>query len=514
MPPRWLGAQPLGSARLWPRPVASTQPGYPFFKQPASTPISTPQKGCQNSICRSSPLLKESSASPEDTPDLTRPSAAPSVIIEDVIDDDDEASVPDKSSSSNVKSTHGSSKQWESPPVQRRHGLNTQKPASWGLARCPVPRGMSGASVTSLRRGLITSRCDTSHLLPCVRAGDGHIREVLIRSTSPLTSIPSASFGQAVPKLQDHLQWNHPLAATEPEERRPLLEKGHGPGESFKAISLRFWCAGGPDPVEVPKVTDPSQGPWCDSSQHGEHREVLGFPWLDMPMDQEFRRWDTNLRCLKAVAVKEVEHLTMVLVLNEDHTHYSDAFGNIFESGALSKKRFPEGLDGIKTKKGGPAPSDCVSLLSACLFKWWLRLSSSGCHTPQHSMGVRSVSRIHERVSVENKGACSVSPKEELQRAIPLVPQEGGQQTFWLILGQGVKWRGGFQCGNQKKRKSKRMTKSAVPLVGLAQTTRILSRLPTRASWNELQVAVPRDSVLNTKGQLEIATLRVFTFLF
>ena len=45
----------------------------------------------------------------------------------------------------------------------------------------------------------------------------------------------------------------------------------------------------------------------------------------------------------------------MVLMLDEDHTHYSDAFGNIFESGTLSKKRFPEGSDGIKTKKGGPA---------------------------------------------------------------------------------------------------------------------------------------------------------------
>ena len=53
--------------------------------------------------------------------------------------------------------------------------------------------------------------------------------------------------------------------------------------------------------------------------------------------------------------VKEVEHLTMVLVLDEDHMHYSDTFGNIFESGALSKKWFPEGLDSIKMKKGGPA---------------------------------------------------------------------------------------------------------------------------------------------------------------
>ena len=65
--------------------------------------------------------------------------------------------------------------------------------------------------------------------------------------------------------------------------------------------------------------------------------------------------------------VKEVAHLTMVLVLDEDHTHYSDAFGNIFESGALCKKWFPEGLDGIKTKKGGPAQAIvCHFCLHAC----------------------------------------------------------------------------------------------------------------------------------------------------
>ena len=71
-----------------------------------------------------------------------------------------------------------------------------------------------------------------------------------------------------------------------------------------------------------------------------------------------------SLRCLKAIAVKEVEHLTMVLVLDEDHMHYSDTFGNIFESGALSKKRFPEGSDGIKTKKGWAHLSDsCVTFV-------------------------------------------------------------------------------------------------------------------------------------------------------
>ena len=87
------------------------------------------------------------------------------------------------------------------------------------------------------------------------------------------------------------------------------------------------------------------------------------------PMDQEFRRRDLNLRHLKAVAVKEVEHLTMVLVLDEDHTHYSDAFGNIFESGALSKKWFPRGVRRYKDKEGWTRPSDRVSLLSAHLFE-------------------------------------------------------------------------------------------------------------------------------------------------
>ena len=56
------------------------------------------------------------------------------------------------------------------------------------------------------------------------------------------------------------------------------------------------------------------------------------------------------------------------------------------------------------------------------------------------------------------------------------------------------------------------MMKSAVPLVGLAWMTWIPSRLPTQASWNELQVAIPRDSVLNTKGQFGIAMLEFLHF--
>ena len=43
----------------------------------------------------------------------------------------------------------------------------------------------------------------------------------------------------------------------------------------------------------------------------------------------------------------------MIIMLDEDHTHYSDAFGNIFEEDTLYKKQFLGGLDGVTTSKGG-----------------------------------------------------------------------------------------------------------------------------------------------------------------
>ena len=130
------GSSTIRFGQAMTRPTAFTQPGYPFFKQPASTPISTPQKGCGTPYPRSSPLLKESSASPEDTPDLAKSSAVPSVVI-DVVDNEEEASVPDKSCSSNVKGTHESSKQRESPPVKKAQteDLEARKLRSRKLSR-------------------------------------------------------------------------------------------------------------------------------------------------------------------------------------------------------------------------------------------------------------------------------------------------------------------------------------------------------------------------------------------
>ena len=57
-----------------------------------------------------------------------------------------------------------------------------------------------------------------------------------------------------------------------------------------------------------------------------------------MPVDQTFWCCDPNLCHLKAVAVKEVTHLTMIIILDEDHMHYSDVFGNIFKEDTLQKK--------------------------------------------------------------------------------------------------------------------------------------------------------------------------------
>ena len=72
-------------------------------------------------------------------------------------------------------------------------------------------------------------------------------------------------------------------------------------------------------------------------------------------MDQTFRHHDPNLCHLKAAALKEVVHLTMIIILDEEHMHYSDAFGNIFKEDTLRKKWFPDGPDGITMSKGGAA---------------------------------------------------------------------------------------------------------------------------------------------------------------
>ena len=74
-----------------------------------------------------------------------------------------------------------------------------------------------------------------------------------------------------------------------------------------------------------------------------------------MPVDQTFRCCDPNVHCLKGVMVKEVTHLTMIIMLDENHMHYTDAFRNIFKEDTLHKKPFPDGPEGIMMSMGGAA---------------------------------------------------------------------------------------------------------------------------------------------------------------
>ena len=131
----------FGQAMIW--PVTFMQPAldYPFFKKPASTPISTPQKVWGTPDAHSSPLLKETHTSPQDTLDLTKSATEPLVVIKDVVgdddDDEDEAPAPDRLGSSNVKGVHESSKQRESPPTKKvqTEDLEACKPRSCKVSR-------------------------------------------------------------------------------------------------------------------------------------------------------------------------------------------------------------------------------------------------------------------------------------------------------------------------------------------------------------------------------------------
>ena len=143
MPPTLAGRSTIKFGQAMIQPVTFMQPAmdYPFFKKPASTHVSMPQKVWGTPSACSSPLLKESCTSPQDTPDLTKSSTDPSVLIEDEggndDDDDNEAPAPDRTGSSNVKGTNKSSKQQESPPAKKAwtEDLGACKPKSCKASR-------------------------------------------------------------------------------------------------------------------------------------------------------------------------------------------------------------------------------------------------------------------------------------------------------------------------------------------------------------------------------------------
>ena len=121
-----------------------------------------------------------------------------------------------------------------------------------------------------------------------------------------------------------------------------------------------------------------------------------------------------NLHRLKAVAIKEVTHLTMILILNKDHTPYSDAFRNIFKGGALCKKCFPDGLSGIKMRKGGAAQAIvCHFCPHACSNDDYAYHHLAAIHL-NIQWGCWDMFWVHQWIPVKDQETHSVPPQKEL----------------------------------------------------------------------------------------------------
>ena len=156
------------------------------------------------------------------------------------------------------------------------------------------------------------------------------------------------------------------------------------------------------------------------------------------PMDQTFRHCDPNLHHLKVVTVKAVTHFTIITMLDENHMHYSNVFGNIFKETTLCKKQFPDGPQGIMMSKGRAAhaiichfcPYTCLNddytyhhLATIHLNIQW------GCMICfDFSNGY--LSKIREHV---------VPSEKELQGVIPLITQKDEDKASGISLGWHLK---------------------------------------------------------------------------
>ena len=334
------------------RPIAFAPPAidYPFFKKPLSTNVPAPQKGWGAPSASSSPILKEPPTLPLDNPDTTKPMADLVVLIEDD-DDDDEMFTPHKMDSSKLRDAHGSFKQWGSPPDKK---AQTESPVSqkskshkashtlWDewekheeSRKEPEYKEMcylTFAPVTELEQ-LIFEKCS--------------FNQTLISHLSPVCGLdkPSTGSKSTYSKMTHWLQqrqsnidhfWKKDMALVKALRQYHVASnvlEGHTQWKFQKSRILH--CV-----LDVIAIN------MEDTKRCLDFRD-------SMPIDQGFRHQDPNLHHLKAVMVKEVTYLTMILMLDEDHTHYNDAFGNIFEGNALHKKCFPDGPDGIQMRKGG-----------------------------------------------------------------------------------------------------------------------------------------------------------------
>ena len=288
---------------------------------------------------------------PLDNLDITKPLADLVVLIED--DDDDKTFTPHKMDSLKLRDVCGSSKWWGSPPAKK---VQTESLVPQKLKSCKV-------SHTSWDE---QEKCEESRKEP-------EYKEMCYLTFAPVTELEQLIF--------EKCSFNQP-PISHPSPLQGLDKPSLGSKSTYSEMTCwlqqsqsnidHFWKK------DTALVKALRQYHVASNVLEGRTQWKFQKSWIlphlldviainmentrrcldfcdSMPMDQGFQCGDLNLCQLKAVTVKEVTHLTMILMLDEDHTHYNDTFRNIFEGDTLRKKHFPNGLDGIQMRKGGAA---------------------------------------------------------------------------------------------------------------------------------------------------------------
>ena len=311
-------------------------------------------------------MSKAPPKSPVDDLDTAEPMVDLMVRVED---DDDETPFPHKTGSSKLREAHRSSKQWGSPPAKK---ACTESPVS---------------QKTSKSKSRKTSHTSWDEW----EVHEGSRKEPKYKEMHYLTFAPVMKLEQTI---FEKCSFDQP-PMSHPSPLWGLDKPSLGPKSTYSKAT--HWLQQSQSNIEhfwkenmalvkalrqYHFTSNVLEGctQWKFQKSQILHR-VLDVTALHMedskrcldfhdstPVDQSFRHHDPNLHHLKAVAVKEVTHLTMILVLDEDHTHYSDPFGNIFKKDTLHKKHFPDGLDGITMSKGGATHTIvCCFCPYACL---------------------------------------------------------------------------------------------------------------------------------------------------
>ena len=164
--------------------ITFTQPAldYPFFKKPASTPISMPQKGwgtpdcTQLSFVKGIPMHHRRTLQISLNPQLNHRWSSKMWLVMMMMRRMS-APAPDRSGSSKHDGHLQDFQTARVNPSPRKRGLKIWRPVNQGHAKCPMHCRMNGVSVDGSKKG---ARLQTN-VLPHIRSsfgiGTGHIRK-------------------------------------------------------------------------------------------------------------------------------------------------------------------------------------------------------------------------------------------------------------------------------------------------------------------------------------------------